>query len=84
MSALVAVGSPERLDWDEVAKRIGDLTTVWSRLEHRTSEVNTSNCERSLRNAAAAIMQLWDDVQAEKSRREKALPRVKRKALAGV
>ncbi|BCI68072.1 hypothetical protein AAJCM20276_26960 [Acetobacter aceti] len=84
MSALVAGSSGERLDWDEIAKRIGDLTTVWSRLENRPSEVNTSNCERTLKKAAETVVQLWEEVQAEKARREKAVSRVKRQALAGV
>ncbi|WP_173584203.1 hypothetical protein [Acetobacter musti] len=58
---------------NEIAIAMGDALTVDIRMEKDPQNSRIENCERMLKVAAHAIMQMWDDVQAEKARRAKLL-----------
>ncbi|MFT8896268.1 MAG: hypothetical protein ABF968_04815 [Acetobacter sp.] len=82
MTALVTGDEAPNVGSAEMGTVMGCLLAVSIRMEKEPEKANISNCERSLRSAANAVMQLWKNVQAEKTRREKALSRVKRKEIA--
>lgn len=73
MSALAAGPRPRRMMSEEIAASMGTLLNVSIRMDQDPENAKIENCERFLKTAAHAIMQLWDDVQAEKGRRGKVI-----------
>lgn len=76
MSALVTGAPGQRMTDHEVANAL--LFTI----EAKHLDKSIEHRENRLRDGARAIMQMWDDLQAEKGRRAKVAPRVKRKILS--
>ena len=58
----------------EVAGELGKALAVCTRIYHKPEHANPDNCERSLRDAAHSIMQMWNDVQRIKQERATQLP----------
>ncbi|WP_035979864.1 hypothetical protein [Kozakia baliensis] len=71
MSALAGIGSEETKEqtFDSRLAHIANVISVTERLHFRPNDANVDNCERSLRGAAAILMQLWDEVQGIKETR---------------
>ncbi|MBE7619286.1 hypothetical protein GL297_06525 [Komagataeibacter sp. FXV2] len=63
------------LSTTEVAGGLGKAWAVCNRIYHEPDQANTDNCERSLREAAHGIMQMWNDVQRIKQERTRQLSR---------
>ncbi|RBM05961.1 hypothetical protein NJLHNGOC_11690 [Novacetimonas cocois] len=65
----------QHLSANEVAGELGKALAVCDRIYHEPDRANTDNCERSLREAAHGIMQMWNDVQRIKQERTRQLGR---------
>lgn len=78
MTALVAnAGTGDRIPHDKA-----NWMLIHAGAAPFNDDLTIAEKEHRLREGARALVQLWGDVQAEKTRREKALPRVKTKVLS--